>query len=244
MGANFFFPTAHAGGITKMAAGNNPSRYKILFCEEEFTMKELRKKHLIVIGISASLLICIPTYADLHSAAANESTAVTQNTGTAVRKGLTKQGKNYYYYSKVTGKKIKDKLVKIGKYKYGFDKKGRLVCGKTAKIAGFTYHFDKKGRALIRESKNYGTYYCVDTVTKKVIYARHTLKIVEKTKGGIIGKISGKTGELYMLGTSEKLTGKVFRSLQKGDKIRVWFDGMILETSPAQYEKVYKIEKQ
>ena len=174
--------------------------------------------------------------------AAKEMSVLSLKSGNTLKKGLVKEGKNFYYYSRYTGKIVKDKLVKVGKYKYGFDKRGRLVYGKTARIAGFIYHFDAKGRALICESKNNGTFFCEDTVSKKIIYARHTLRIMEKTASGIIAKAAGSSDELYRI-PEKMLKGKVFRSLKIGDKIQIWFDGMVLESSPAQYVKIFKAEK-
>ena len=159
------------------------------------------------------------------------------------KKGWVKEGKKYYYYSPKTGKLVTNQLIKIGKYKYGFDKKGCSVRDKIAKIDGFVYRFDKKGHALIQEKKERGTYYCVDKVTKKLIYAKNTLRIVQKRADHFLAKNTTKTGDSFVI-FRRQIKAKMFRSLRKGDKIQVFSDGRTTESSWLELGNIYKITKE
>ena len=158
------------------------------------------------------------------------------------KRGWVKEGKTYYYYSARTGKLVTNKLIKIGKYKYGFDKQGRSVRSKAAKIDGFVYHFDKKGHALIQEKKTGGIYCCIDKPTNKIIYTKNTLRISQKSNDRFIAKEISKTGNTFVV-FKKQIKVKAFRSLKKGDKIQVFSDGHMTESDLMMYDLIFKILK-
>lgn len=194
-------------------------------------------------AICLIVMLCIITTIYAPVMAAQNYTAIDENnTAQANKSGWVKKGKYYYYYAPSNGEMVKNQLVKVGKYRYGFDKKGRSIRNRKATISGFTYSFDKKGRAQISVTKVNGSQIFKDTTTGKVIYCVDTLKVTKTDSSTLYGYVPGSSSkDLYQIEKSRVLKTQLLKKLKKGQKIKVYHSGELLEVYPVMYGHIYKI---
>lgn len=186
------------------------------------------KKRAVVftsILLLSSVIISSPQTVSANSASPKKNTVIEQKTKGTVKKGWFKKGK-YRYYRLKNGELCKSKIIKIGKHYYSFDKKGRM----------------RKG--LVKLGTDYSGYFSYKT--GHFIYYVMDLKVTRVFKDQAVGK--SKEGWLYEVPFDKKIkwkdrSGKNVKKpvISKNEKIRVYFKGQILESSPAQFMKIVKV---
>ncbi|WP_373215062.1 hypothetical protein [Ruminococcus sp. 5_1_39BFAA] len=185
----------------------------------------MRGKRIVRIFLLCLCLCCTT----LSAAAAEVSTGTVtgSQTETTKKSGWFNKGK-YRYYRMKNGKLCKKSFVKIGKYYYSFDSKGRMKKGIVT--------VPKKGKAYF--SKKNGRFLCLAT----------ELKVMKKYKNEVL--VAGKNAAdryyvpLKNVALLDSKGKKILpKAIKKGCRILVFATGDILETYPAQFSEVIAVQK-